>query len=78
MRNAVETSNESARWRQGQPRCVGLYVCRLADGRDVLLDYDPVGDSEIHPYGGLLDCEIVAFRRVSGQSYRTLARCYFP
>lgn len=63
------------RWRRGSPRSEGVYFCRLADGREVLVNYSPVWDSEILPDGALVDGnDIAAFQRVAGERYRNAYR----
>lgn len=57
------------RYTKGYPSCCGSYDCKLEDGRIEIVNYDPWFDSEIHPYGELLEVEILAFRRIPGQRY---------
>jgi hypothetical protein len=55
----------------GWPKAAGIYDCRLEDGREVMVDCHPYCD-DLLPDGNHLDANIVAFRRIPGQHYRTV------
>ena len=65
-----------AAWRKeprmtpGWPKGVGSYDCRLTDGSEVMVSCHPGCDDELVD-GGPLDQDIVAFRRIPGQTYTT-------
>ena len=59
------------RWTSGYPEMIGHYDCKLEDGREEIVKCFPGGDSEIHPYMEILNCGIVAYRRIPGQTYRS-------
>ena len=56
----------------GWPKAEGVYDCRLEDGREVMVDCHPYCDDVIHESFEYLDSNIVAFRRIPGQRYRTV------
>lgn len=58
------------RWTAGYPKCVGSYDCLLESGRVEVVNFHPWFDSEIHPFGELLEEGILSFRRIPGQRYR--------
>lgn len=59
----------AVRWTQGHPKLIGLYDVRLSDGREAMANCDPAFDDEEHPFGEIIDAEVVAFRRIPGQAY---------
>lgn len=59
------------RWTSGYPKMIGHYDCKLEDGREEIVKYFPGGDSEIHPHMAILNCGIVAHRRIPSQTYRS-------
>jgi hypothetical protein len=62
-------------WTPGYPKCFGNYDCKLDDGTTRIVDYSPWGDSEIHPYGKILEAGILEYRRIPGQKYRSVSAC---
>lgn len=55
----------------GWPKAEGLYDCRLEDGREAMVRCHPYCDDYFED-GHHLDSNIVAFRRIPGQRYRTV------
>lgn len=63
---------QSRTWISGYPKLCGYYDCKLDDGRTEIVHYYPGMDSEIHPYGKILNIAINAHRRIPGELYRDL------
>ena len=53
----------------GSPPLVGHYDCILEDGTEQVIKHHPWFDSEIHPYGELLEQEIEAWKKIPGMKY---------
>lgn len=63
-------TEKEKRWTTGHPASVGIYECKLSDGRIELVDCDPEFDDEFVDGGLLPECiHVVMFRRVEGQKY---------